>query len=77
MFRLDDHCTGVIVTNGKLVGDRYVPAYLNNNQYPQDSNKTASIMYDVPRIFLVQSDNCSRDLKNQLVLAFYWVLVET
>ena len=87
MLKLDNHCTGVIVTSGKFKGDRCVFAYLNNNQFPQDSNKTASIVFDVlmfvktkfgklPRKMLVQSDNCSRDLKNQLVLAFYWVLVE-
>ena len=87
MLKLDNHCTGVIVTNGKFDGDRCVLAYLNNNQYAQDSNKTVSILFDVllfvkeklgnlPRKLLVQSDNCSRELKNQFVLGFYWVLVE-
>ena len=88
MLKLDNHCTGIIATNGKFVGDRCIFAYLNNNQYPQDSNKTVSIIFDVlltvkeklggslPRKMMVQSDNCSRDLKNQFVLAFYWVLVD-
>ena len=87
MLKLDNHCTGVIVTNGKFVNDRCLFAYLNNNQFCQDSNKTISIVFDVllcvkeklgclPRKLLIQSDNCSRDLKNQLVLSFYWCLVE-
>ena len=87
MLRLDNHCCGVIVTNGKFINDRCLFAYLNNNQFCQDSNKTISIIFDVllcvkeklgflPRKLLVQSDNCSRDLKNQLVLSFYWCLVE-
>ena len=37
MLRLNNHCTGMLVTSGKLVGDRIVLAYLNNNQYAQDS----------------------------------------
>ena len=47
MLRLDNHCTGVIVTNGKFVSDRCLFAYLNNNQFCQDSNKTISIVFDV------------------------------
>ena len=71
MLKLDNHCTGVIVTNGKFTGDRRVYAYLNSNQFPQDSNKTVSILFDVlldvkekvgklPKKLFVQSDNCSR-----------------
>ena len=87
MLRLNNHCTGMIVTNGKLFGDRTVLAYLNNNQFQQDSNKTVSILFDVlifvqekleklPKRLFVETDNCSRDLKNQFVLSFYWILVD-
>ena len=88
MLKLENHCTGVIATNGKLAGDRKIFMFLNNNQFPQDSNKTVSILFNVlltlkkdlggklPRKLFIQSDNCGRDLKNQNVLAFYWILVD-
>ena len=87
MLRLNNHCTGVIVHNGQFVNDRVVIAYLNNDQFPQDSNKTISIIFDVlmgvqqslgklPKKVFIQTDNCSRDLKNQFVFSFYWTLVD-
>ena len=56
-------------------------------QYPNDSNKTCEILMNVfeycqlhlgklPKKLYIQSDNCCKDLKNQYVLAFYWILVE-
>ena len=30
----------------------------------------------LPKKLYIQSDNCCKDLKNQYVLAFYWILVE-
>ena len=87
MLRLNNHCTGVLVYNGKIENDRHVLAYVNNDQFPQDSNKTISILYDVlfsfqnlhgqlPKKLFIQTDNCAKDLKNQYVFAFYWALVE-
>ena len=35
ILKLNNHCTGMIVHNGKFVNDRVVLAYLNNNQFPQ------------------------------------------
>ena len=87
LLRLNNHCTGVIAYNGKLDNDCAVFSFLNNNQFPQDSNKTISILFDVlshlqgklgqlPRKLFVQTDNCPRDLKNQFVFSFYWTLVD-
>ena len=88
LLRLNNHLTGVIITNGGFASDRCIIAYLNSDQYPQDSNKTCSILVDVlkfcqqklggklPRKLFIQTDNCSKDLKNQFLLAFYWILVE-
>ena len=88
LLRLNNHLTGVIITNGGFASDRCILAYLNSDQFPQDSNKTCTILVDVlkfcqqnlggklPRKLYIQTDNCSKDLKNQFLLAFYWILVE-
>ena len=87
MLRLNNHVTGVIITNGNLECDRTYQLYLNSDQFCQDSNKTITIMFEVlrhvqsklgslPRKLFIQSDNCSKDLKNQYVLSFYYTLVE-
>lgn len=88
LLKLNNHLTGVIITNGGFASDRIIMAYMNSDQFPQDSNKTCSILMDVlkfsqqklggrlPRKLFIQTDNCVKDLKNQYLLAFYWVLVE-
>ena len=87
MLKLNNHLTGVIVTNSKFVNDKLHYVYMNNDQFCQGSNKTISILFDVlkdvqnligkiPRKLLIQTDNCHKDLKNQLVLSFYYYLVE-
>ena len=87
LLRLNNHCTGLKAYNGKLVNDCLVFAFLNNNQFKQDSNKTISILFDVlyhiqmklgqlPKKLFIQTDNCGRDLKNQFVFTFYWTLVD-
>ena len=87
LLKLKNHLTGVIVTNGHLENDGFFKAFLNNDQFCQDSNKTITIIFDVlqniqnsigklPRKLMVQTDNCSKDLKNMYVLAFYFLLVE-
>ena len=72
LLRLNNHLTGAIITNGSLPNDTCFLAYLNNDQFPQDSNKTCSIMMHIlefaqkklggklPRKLLVQTDNCSK-----------------
>ena len=35
LLKLNNHCTGMLIHNGKFVNDRVVMAYLNTNQYPQ------------------------------------------
>ena len=87
MLRLSNHLTGCIVTNGGFETDRVYKLYANNDQFCQDSNKTISIIFDLlsysqdklqklPRKLLFQSDNCHRDLKNQIVLSFFYLLVD-
>ena len=87
MLRLSNHLTGCIVTNGGFETDRVYKMYVNNDQFCQDSNKTISIIFDLlcysqekleklPRKLLFQSDNCHRDLKNQIVLSFFYLLVD-
>ena len=87
LVKMKNHLTGIIITNGGLPFDRIYRVYLNNDQFEQGSNKTVSILFDIlsdiqeklgslPRKLLVQSDNCGKDLKNQLVLSFYYLLVE-
>ena len=78
--------SGVIITNGKLVGDKEYWTILNNDQFSQDSNKTITILMKVfksfqdrfgflPRNLYIQTDNCVKDLKNQNLLSFYFLLV--
>ena len=87
LLRLNNHLTGCIVTNGKLKNDREYMVFLNNDQFAQDSNKTISILFHIlsslqsrfgslPRKLMLQTDNCGKDLKNQILLAFYYFLVE-
>jgi hypothetical protein len=77
----------VIVTNGGFESDRKIMSFLNSDQFPNDSNKTCEIIMKVleysqtklgslPKKLFIQTDNCSKDLKNQFVLAFYWTLVD-
>ena len=72
---------GVIVTNGKILGDQNRHLIVNCDQFLQDSNKTISQLVEIllhtqaelgslPRKLFFQSDNCPRDLKNQYVLSF-------
>ena len=79
MLYLNNHITGVIVTNGNLENDREHLIYTNSDQYKQDSNKSITQMCDIllhvkkklgnlPRKLLVQTDNCKKDLKNQYLL---------
>ena len=87
LLKLKNHLTGVIITNGKFENDRVYKVFVNNDQFTQGSNKTISIMFEIlasvqtelkklPRKLMIQSDNCGKDLKNQYVLAFYYLLVE-
>ena len=87
LLKLKNHLTGVLVHNGMLKDDKYLDVFLNNDQFTQGSNKNITIIHTVlleiqsqlgrlPRKLLVQSDNCSKDLKNQFVIAFYYLLVE-
>ena len=87
LLRLNNHLTGVIVTSGGLPKGRSYICYANNDQFPNDSNKTISILFDVlelvqerlgklPRKLMIQTDNCWKDLKNQYVLSFYYFLVQ-
>ena len=87
LLKLKNHLTGVLLHNGKLVNDKHLSVFVNNDQFSQGANKTVTIVFSVllkfqrqlgrlPRKLLVQSDNCSKDLKNQYVLAFYYLLVE-
>ena len=87
LLKLKNHLTGSIITNGNLPNDRVYKVYLNNDQFEQGSNKTITIVFDIllyvqgqigklPRKLFIQSDNCGKDLKNQIVLAFYYFLVE-
>ena len=39
LLRLNNHLTGVIVTNGNLIKGRSYICYANNDQFPNDSNK--------------------------------------
>ena len=77
LLKLKNHLTGTIVTNGSLPSDRIYMMYLNNDKFEQGSNKTISIVFDIlmkvqemlgklPQKLLVQSDNCGKDLKNQI-----------
>ena len=77
LLKLKNHLTGSIVTNGSLPGDRIYMVHVNNDQFEQGSNKTISIIFDIlmkvqemlgklPQKLLVQSDNCGKDLKNQI-----------
>ena len=87
LLKLNNHLTGCIVTNGNLKNDREYMVFVNNDQYAQDSNKTISIIFKIlsslqskigqlPRKLMLQTDNCVKDLKNQIVLSFYYLLVE-
>jgi hypothetical protein len=87
LLKLKNHLTGAIITNGDLPNDRVYKVFVNNDQYEQGSNKTISLLFNIliyvqnklgklPRKLMVQSDNCGKDLKNQYVLAFYYLLVE-
>ena len=87
LLKLSNHLTGCIVTNGNLKNDREYMVFLNNDQFAQDSNKTISILFHIltslqarfcslPRKLMLQTDNCGKDLKNQILLAFYYLLVE-
>ena len=75
------------MTNGGFESDRKIMSFLNSDQFPNDSNKTCEIIMKVleysqtklgslPKKLFIQTDNCSKDLKNQFVLAFYWTLVD-
>ena len=87
LLKLKNHLTGVIITNGNFENDRVYKVFVNNDQFTQGSNKTVSIIFEIlisvqtelkklPRKLMIQSDNCGKDLKNQYVLAFYYLLVE-
>ena len=87
ILKLNNHLTGCIVTNGKLENDRLYMVFINSDQFRQDSNKTISILFEIlfymqskfgqlPRKLMLQTDNCVKDLKNQIVLSFYYLLVE-
>ena len=87
ILRLNNHLIGCILTNGNFPGDKVYKIFLNSDQFAQDSNKTVSQIQDalefsqerlgkLPRKLLVQTDNCSRDLKNQFVLSYFYLLVE-
>ena len=87
MLRLNNHLTGCILTNGNFENDRIYKFYVNNDQFCQGSNKTISIIVDLliycqsklgslPKKFMFQSDNCHKDLKNQYLLSFFYLLVE-
>ena len=87
LLKLKNHLTGVIITNGNFENDRVYKVFVNNDQFTQGSNKTISIVFEIlvsvqtelkklPRKLMIQSDNCGKDLKNQYVMAFYYLLVE-
>ena len=44
LLRLNNHVTGVIVTNGRLSHNKEYMCYVNQDQFPNDSNKVKSIM---------------------------------
>ena len=87
LLKMTNHLCGVIATNGGFETDRTIMSFINNDQFPNDSNKTCEVLMKVlefcqlklkklPKKLAVQTDNCSKDLKNQFVLAFYWTLVD-
>ena len=87
LLKLNNHLTGSIVTNGAFSNDKINFVFLNNDQFPQDSNKTITQLQMIfeftqnelgrlPRKFLLQTDNCRRDLKNQYVLTYLYLLVD-
>ena len=55
LLKLNNHCTGMLIHNGKFVNDRVVMAYLNNNQYPQVVLNLVS--YSDVLIFSLQSNH--------------------
>ena len=87
LLKLKNHLTGVLIHNGNLSSDKLLAVFLNNDQFTRGSNKTISVLFHVlldfqvnirrlPLKLLIQTDNCGKDLKNQNVLAFYYLLVE-
>ena len=87
LLRLNNHLTGCILTNGKFSSDKVNMIFMNNDQFPQDSNKTITQIHtalvftqdklgQLPRKMMVQTDNCCRDLKNQYLLAYFYLLVD-
>ena len=87
LLRLNNHLTGCIITNGRFVNDKVHMIFMNNDQYPQDSNKTITQIHtaleftqeklgQLPRKMMIQTDNCCRDLKNQFLLSYFYLLVD-
>ncbi|XP_063964995.1 uncharacterized protein LOC129278782 [Lytechinus pictus] len=77
-WRLPSHVTGTIVHG------RGQHMFVDNKEYPHDSNLTANILLQVlnkyanslPDTLYLQMDNCGRENKNQCLLALCALLVE-
>ena len=88
LLQLNNHLTGIILSNGKFQNDNNCHVFLNSSdQFRQDSNKTVTQLVKVlihtqqqlgwlPKKLFLQHDSCVKDLKNQYLLAFYWILVD-
>ena len=71
LLRMNNHLTGVIVTNGGFESDRRIMSFINSDQFANDSNKTCEVLMKVlefcqeklkklPKNLFIQTDNCSK-----------------
>ena len=82
MLRMNNHLTGVIVTNGGFESDRRIMSFLNSDQFANDSNKTCEVLMMVlefsqeklrklPKNLFIQTDNCSKAIFRYSIRVFF------